>query len=185
MTAEVAIKSEARNLVAHANQVNEALLGALEYVTRGAGTLPGRKLFFLISDGFLLDTRHAKSSERFNRVIDTAARSGVAIYTVDSKGLTAGGINASQDAFADIAIGSKCRASVISLAQMRQRHRFQGTRRSKDVLRTIAADTGGRAILNRNDLEGGINQVLRETESYYVLAWKPSVIEAGSQSSVA
>ncbi|HEU4479133.1 MAG TPA: VWA domain-containing protein, partial [Pyrinomonadaceae bacterium] len=178
MTAEVAIKSEARNMVAHANQVNEALLTALEYVTRGAGTLPGRKLFFFISDGFLLDTRNAKSSERFNRIIDTAARSGVAIYTVDSKGLTAGGIGASQDAFADIAIGinpapshqPRTDATTSSLSR---------DAASKDVLRTLAADTGGRAILNRNDLEGGINQVLRETESYYVLAWKPSVIEAG------
>ncbi len=178
MTAEVAIKSEARNLVAHANQVNEALLGALEYVTRGAGTLPGRKLFFLISDGFLLDTRHAKSTERFNRIIDTAARSGVAIYTVDSKGLTAGGIGAGQDAFADIAIGSNAGPS----HQPRTDATTSSLSRdaaSKDVLRTLAADTGGRAILNRNDLEGGINQVLRETESYYVLAWKPSVIEAG------
>ena len=50
---------------------------------------------------------------------------------------------------------------------------------SKDILRTIAADTGGRAILNRNDLESGVNQILKETESYYVLAWKPQAIEAG------
>ncbi|HKR61123.1 MAG TPA: VWA domain-containing protein [Pyrinomonadaceae bacterium] len=178
MTAEAAIKSEARNLVAHANQINEALLGTLEYVARGAGTLPGRKLFFLISDGFLIDTRHAKSTERFNRIIDTAARSGVAIYTVDTKGLTAGGIGASQDAFADIAIGinpgpshqPRTDATTSSLSR---------DAASRDVLRTLAADTGGRAILNRNDLEGGVSQVLRETASYYVLAWKPSVVEAG------
>ena len=102
----------------------------------------------------------------------------MAIYTVDSKGLTAGGISASQDAFADIAIGSNpgpshqpgTDATTSSLSS---------DSATKDVLRTIAAGTGGRAILNRNDLEDGINQVLRETESYYVLAWKPLAIEAG------
>ncbi len=179
MTAEVAIKAEARNLVAHANSVNEALLGSLEYVTRGAGALPGRKLFFLISDGFLLDTRHAKSSERFNRIIDTAARAGVAIYTVDSKGLTAGSINASQDALPDLAVGVAQGATYQPSTTNATTSSLASDTATKDVLRTIAADTGGRAILNRNDLEAGINQILRETESYYVLAWKPLAVEAG------
>ena len=62
MTAEVAIKSEARNIMLHSNTVTEALLGSLEYVARGAGTLPGRKLFFFISDGFssIRDMRRAR-----------------------------------------------------------------------------------------------------------------------------
>ena len=50
MTAEVAIKSEARNLVAHANQVNEACC-ALEYVTRAPASF-GKKALFLISTAF-------------------------------------------------------------------------------------------------------------------------------------
>ncbi len=177
-TAEITIKGEAKNIMYHANAVTEAVLGALEYVARGAGTLPGRKLFFLISDGFILDTRHAKNTGRLDRVIDSAARSGVAIYTVDSKGLTVGNVSAGQDTFADIAIGSTSGPA--------HEPATDGTSMSlsndaalKDILRTIAADTGGRAILNRNDLEGGINQVLRETESYYVLAWKPLAVEAG------
>lgn len=178
MTAEVAIKSEARNIMYHANSVTETVLGALEYVARGAGTLPGRKLFFFISDGFHLDTRHAKNTERLDRVIDTSARSGVAIYTVDSKGLTTGNVTASQDTFSDIAVGSTpgpahepaTDGSTLSLAN---------DSATKDILRTIAHDTGGRAILNRNDLESGVNQILSETESYYVLAWKPPALEAG------
>lgn len=178
MTAEVAVKGEARNIMLHANMVTEAVLGALEFVARGAGTLPGRKLFFFISDGFILDTRHAKNTERLSRVIDTAARSGVAIYTVDSRGLTVSNVTASQDVFSDIAIGSvggtnhDPSTTATSLSAINDAA-------TKDILRTIAADTGGRAILNRNDLESGVNQILRETESYYVLAWKPLAIEAG------
>ena len=53
----------------------------------------------------------------------------------------------------------------------------------KSILRTIAADTGGRAILNRNDLEAGVDQVLKETESYYVVAGDPQQSKPVSQSS--
>lgn len=178
MTAEVAIKDEARNIMLYSNTVTESLLGSLEYVARGAGTLPGRKLFFFISDGFLLDTRHAKNTDRLDRVIDTAARSGVAIYTVDSRGLTTGNVTAAQDAFSDIAIGSTSGPSHEPATDASSLARLDDVA-SKDILKTLAADTGGRAILNRNDLESGVNQILKETESYYVLAWKPLAIEAG------
>ncbi|HZI88324.1 MAG TPA: VWA domain-containing protein [Pyrinomonadaceae bacterium] len=178
MTAEVAIKSEARNIMLHANTVTEAVLGSLEYVARGAGTLPGRKLFFFISDGFIFDERHSKNTDRLYRVIDSAARSGVAIYTVDSRGLTVGNVSASQDPVSDIPIGSISSPSAGPITSASAVARANDSN-MKDILRTIAADTGGRAILNRNDLESGVSQILKETESYYVLAWKPLAIEAG------
>ena len=177
-TAEVAVKNEARNIMLQANTVSEGLLGALEYVARGAGTLPGRKLFFLISDGFILDTRQPKITGLLDRVIDTAARSGVSIYTVDSKGLTAGNVSASQDTFSDIAIGSTSGPAHEAATDGSTVARASDSE-LKSILRTIAADTGGRAILNRNDLEAGVDQVLKETESYYVVAWRPPVVEAG------
>jgi VWFA-related protein len=178
MTAEMAVKGEARNILEHANAISEAVLGSLEHVARGAGTLPGRKLFFFISDGFVLDTRSAHNTERLNRVIDTSARSGVAIYTVDTKGLTIGNVTASQDVFSNIDVGgvgstgydASTDASSVS---------FGNDAAVKEILRSLAADTGGRAILNRNDLESGISEILKETESYYVLAWKPQIVEAG------
>ncbi|HEX7174569.1 MAG TPA: VWA domain-containing protein [Pyrinomonadaceae bacterium] len=181
MTAETAVKNEARAVLFQSNAVGEAVLGSLEYVARGSATLPGRKLFFFISDGFILDTRSAQGTERLQRVIDTAARSGVAIYTVDSKGLTVSNVTASQDVFSDIGIGSiqgggRERIDASTDASSIAMSADSATR---EILRTLAADTGGRAILNRNDLESGVRQVLTETESYYVLAWKPQVIESG------
>ena len=61
----------------------------------GAGTPWLSKTF--TSDGFILDTDNRKITGLLDRVIDTAARSGVSIYTVDSKGLTAGNVSASLD----------------------------------------------------------------------------------------
>jgi len=178
MTAETAVKAEARNIVFQANAVSEAVFSALEFVARGAGQVPGRKLFFFISDGFQFDIRSPQTTARLSRVIDSAARSGVAIYTVDSKGLTIGNVTAAQNTFSDIAIGGtggknhdpSTDATSVSL---------DSDSAVKEVLRTLAADTGGRAILNRNDLESGIKQILKETESYYVLAWKPLAVESG------
>jgi VWFA-related protein len=179
LTAEMAIKAEARVIMQHANDVSDGVLGSLEFVARGAGTLPGRKLFFFISDGFVLDPRGAHSAERLQRVIDTAARSGVAIYTVDTKGLSVGNVTASQDVFSDIAIGSSPGAPLNASADASSIS-FANDSASKEILRTLAADTGGRAILNRNDLESGVNNILKETEAYYVLAWRPrATVDSG------
>jgi VWFA-related protein len=169
-SAEAQVKSNARNVLLQEQAVNQGMLAALENLARGAASLPGRKLVFFISDGFILDTKNGDLSERLRRVIDASSRSGVVIYTVDARGLTADGSSASTDTFSDIAgstPGTNTAAdhTGVALAESRQ---------TKEVLQTLASETGGRAILNRNDLESGIRKVLQETASYYVLAWKPA-----------
>lgn len=169
------VKAEAQRVLAQANSVGLMLLSSLETVARGSASLPGRKLLFFISDGFVVDTRNSANGERLQRVVDAAARSGVAVYTLDSQGLTADFGDASKDVFSDIAgrTGSQnSSASATSIA-------LDESRELKGVLRALAEDTGGRAILNRNDLASGLQQVVDETASYYVLAWKPQEIEAG------
>jgi len=173
--AETFVKSEARRILSHSNSIGTMLLSSLETVARGSASMPGRKLVFFISDGFIIDTRNSATGERLQRVIDAAARSGVAVYTLDSKGLTADFGDASKDVFSDIGDrsgGSDSSTTATSLA-------LDEARESKAVLRALAEDTGGRAILNRNDLASGLQQVLSETASYYVLAWKPLEVVAG------
>jgi hypothetical protein len=43
----------------------------------------------------------------------------------------------------------------------------------QEPLHALAADTGGRALLNSNDLTGGIARALDETSRYYLLGWRP------------
>ncbi len=43
-----------------------------------------------------------------------------------------------------------------------------------DALRTLADETDGRAIVNRNDLEGGLRQIVRDTSAYYLVAYSSS-----------
>ncbi|MCA1641690.1 MAG: hypothetical protein LC785_07030 [Acidobacteria bacterium] len=47
------------------------------------------------------------------------------------------------------------------------------TASSQEPLRTIAGETGGRAILNTEAVEAGVAKALKDTSVYYLLAWKP------------
>src|SRR5947207_2827985 len=44
----------------------------------------------------------------------------------------------------------------------------------QEPLRTIAGETGGRALLNTNALTNALTQALAETSVYYLLAWRPT-----------
>ena len=43
---------------------------------------------------------------------------------------------------------------------------------SQETLYTLAADTGGKALLDSNDLVLGIRQVQHQIDSYYILAYE-------------
>jgi hypothetical protein len=44
---------------------------------------------------------------------------------------------------------------------------------SQDGMHALAADTGGKAVFNANDLSRGLEPAIKETSTYYLLAWKP------------
>jgi VWFA-related protein len=140
-------------------------LGLLEGLMRTAGQLPGRKLAFLISDGFFLNDRNTGSREKIKRITDAAGRAGVVIYTLDARGLIGEGIDVANNRPIDLegtSIGS-------SLGE---------TAASQDGLNALAKDTGGRAFRNTNaPMSEWVAKVLDETANYYLLAWRPDTEE--------
>ena len=42
---------------------------------------------------------------------------------------------------------------------------------TQDTLRTLSDETDGRAIVNRNDLAGGLSQVVRDSSAYYLIGY--------------
>ena len=52
-----------------------------------------------------------------------------------------------------------------------------------DTLRVLADKTDGRAIVNRNDLESGLKQVVRDSSAYYLLGYNSSKAPAPTASS--
>jgi len=87
-------------------------------------------------------------------VFDAANRSNTAIYAVDPRGLSTGEF--------DIADNVGNRQSQESL------------RSTISSLQTLAENTDGRAIVNRNDLAKGMEQIVRDSSAYYLLGYNSS-----------
>ncbi|MDH4065825.1 MAG: VWA domain-containing protein, partial [Acidobacteriota bacterium] len=87
-------------------------------------------------------------------VFDAANRTNTAIYAVDPRGLSTGEF--------DIADNIGMRQSQEAL------------RSTMNSLRTLAENTDGRAIVNRNDLAKGMEQIIRDSSAYYLLGYNSS-----------
>jgi VWFA-related protein len=158
--AESMVKTRARALLRQAGNVTDNTLAGLEGLVRSADRLPGRKLVFFISDGFFLDDRNSDSMLKLRRITSAAARSGVVIYSLDSRGLVAGLPGAGSETQFDTT-GRLLRAAGGELTA------------SQDGLNALAKDTGGKAFFNSNSLEPALTRAIEETSTYYLLAWKP------------
>lgn len=84
-------------------------------------------------------------------VYDTANRNNTTIYALDPRGLAPFEF--------DINEGVESRTD---------RQMLEST---LDTLRVLANETDGRAIVNRNDLEAGLKQVVRDSAAYYLLGY--------------
>ncbi|MDQ2920613.1 MAG: VWA domain-containing protein [Acidobacteriota bacterium] len=158
--AEQMVRNRARVLLHQAGYVTANTLYGLEGLVRSAKELPGRKLVFFISGGFFLGERGSDVTDKLRRITSAAARSGVVIYSMDARGLVATLRDASSEAGFDLS-GRLQRAESGELFA------------SQDGLNALAVDTGGRAVFNTNSLGPGLARALKETSTYYLLAWKP------------
>ncbi|HEY6233242.1 MAG TPA: VWA domain-containing protein [Pyrinomonadaceae bacterium] len=159
-TAESLVTARARALVKQTENSTANTLIGLEGLVRAADTLPGRKLVFFISGGFLLGDSSSDSRHRLQRITDAAARSGVVIYSMDARGLVGTLLDASTgDGFDPTGVLSRSTSGELLASQ--------------DGLNALAKDTGGRTVFNTNSLDAGLSRAMRETSTYYLLAWKP------------
>ena len=138
-------------------------LDALRSLMLSSSALPGRKLLFFLSDGFIINERKSGALEVLDKVTEAAARAGVVVYTMDlrqnSFGL-ASGVDASTNEYVDL---SARRVGIAS-------GELSATR---EPLQIIADKTGGRAIYNANSIDDQFRLAIKETSDYYVLAWRP------------
>ncbi len=162
--AESLVTNRANNLIRQGSAITTNTLATLENVVRSSATLTGRKLVLFISDGFFLNSRDSNVRDRLRRITDAAARSGVVIYAMDARGLTSGLPDASSDSGFDLT-GRLQAASAGETSAL------------QDPLFTLAADTGGRALVNTNALNAAFTKALAETSAYYLIAWRPERVD--------
>lgn len=155
------VEQRTRTMVRQADAVVKNALSTLVNLMRATAKLPGRKLVFFISDGFIPNFTGSDFTTMMDRVTGTANRSSVVIYSVDARGL-------STDPMFDASSGGGFDSSGVLQSRLSGERNFM-----QEPLHALAADTGGRALLNSNDLAGGIARALDETSRYYLVAWRP------------
>ena len=164
-------------------------LGALEYVVRGIEALPGRKSVVFVSEGFDLgvgDHKASRTWSAFTRVMDRANRAGVVVYSLDARGLQTGGLTADDDpqvrggyspgpqGNGNVGIGNsnECDALIRKNLLDKTYDRKRELLGSQDALVYMAEQTGGFAVLNTNDLSGGIARIADDARGYYLIGFE-------------
>lgn len=88
-------------------------------------------------------------------VFDAANRANTSIYTIDPRGLAPFEYDINQ-----------------GVSMERDRDHL---RQTADSLKIVADETGGRAIVGRNDFLNGLRQMLQDSSSYYLLGYNSSL----------
>ncbi|MGI8655883.1 MAG: VWA domain-containing protein [Pyrinomonadaceae bacterium] len=166
------VRARARQIRRQAGFTSANAITALRnFIDTARGLAPGRRTLFFISEGFILDNETDDAQYKLRRVVDAAARNGVVVYTLSARGLAVGNLDASASIAPDLLRGSSARpfAGYSPTAELTA---------MQEILRTLAEDTGGRALFNANALEKAVSKTLAETSNYYLLAWRPENLEA-------
>ena len=151
-------------------------LDTLRNVAEWFGSVRGRrKAILFVSEGIDYDiydviaqqgSNHQGASmvlDATREAIGAATRSNVAIYGIDPRGLTDLGDES-------IELGSFPDDTSLGVGQGSLQSEL---RLSQDSLRTLSEETGGFAVVNKNDFSTAFQRIVEDNSSYYVLAYYP------------
>ena len=136
-------------------------LAALQTAAKMLGQLSEKKLLIYFASGLRLNG--VDNQAQLHATIDSAIRAGVSFWPIDARGLVA------QAPLGDATQGSPGNVGMYSgAAALAVTTNFQ---QSQDTLYALAGDTGGKALLDYNDLTKGIVQAQQAISSYYILGY--------------
>jgi VWFA-related protein len=136
-------------------------LAALQTAAQMLGTLNEKKVLIYFASGLRLSG--VDNQAQFQATTNAAIRANVSFYSIDARGLVA------QAPLGDATRGSPGGLGMYSGGSaMAAANNFQ---KSQDTLYALAADTGGKALLDNNDLAVGIVQAEQSIGSYYILGY--------------
>ena len=139
-------------------------LAALESAVKMLGSLSEKKALVYFASGM---TRTGIDNQaQLRATVNAAIRNNVAFYPVDARGLVA------TAPLGDATQGSPGGQGMYSGSSQRTaQSNFQA---QQETLHTLAADTGGKALLDNNDLSLGMVQAQKDISSYYILGYYSS-----------
>jgi len=136
-------------------------LSALQTAANMLGQLSEKKSLIYFASGLRLNGLNNQA--QLHATINAAIRAGVSFWPIDARGLVA------QAPLGDATMGSPGNAGMYSGAAALAV--TTGLQQSQDTLYALATDTGGKALLDYNDLAKGIVQAEQSVSSYYILGY--------------
>ncbi|HEV3329720.1 MAG TPA: VWA domain-containing protein [Bryobacteraceae bacterium] len=139
-------------------------LSALQTAARMLGQLNEKKALLYFASGLKLNG--VDNQAQLHATINAAIRAGVSFWPIDARGLVA-----------MAPLGDASRGSPGGLAMYNggtAGSMMAGFQQSQDTLWSLAADTGGKALLDFNDLTKGIVQAQQAFSSYYLIGYYTS-----------
>jgi len=137
---------------------------ALQAVMKAMGAIPQKKSLIYFSNG--ISQSGVDNQSALRTATAAAVRANVSIYPVDVRGLSAFPPGGQAQAASLHGQSAYSGASVLN--------DLNGNDASQETLYTLAADTGGKAFMDTNDLSGVFSQVQKDTSAYYVLGYTSS-----------
>lgn len=136
-------------------------LAALQTAANMLGQMNEKKALIYFASGMRLNG--TDNQAQLHATVDAAVRMGVSFWPVDARGLVA------QAPLGDATQGSPGNAAMYNgqaaVAQTSRREQ------SQDTMYTLAADTGGKALLDNNDLTRGITDAQKAISDYYIVSY--------------
>jgi VWFA-related protein len=136
-------------------------LSALESAAKMLGSMPEKKALVYFSSG--VGKTGLENQSQLKATTNAAVKANVAFYPIDARGLVA--TAPAGNASSGTAKGSGMYSGGTQTSQRTKMNDQQET------LVTLAGDTGGKALLDNNDLAMGIQQAQKDISSYYILGY--------------
>ena len=136
-------------------------LAAIEQAARMLSPLPEKKALIYFAAG--VSKTGVDNQAQLEASINAAVKANMAIYPIDTRGLMAdppgGGASKAASRGTGIFNGSVYNSQRATIND------------SQETLSTLAAETGGKAFLDSNDITAGITQAQQAMHSYYILGY--------------
>ena len=150
---------------AELRMTTERVVNTLRQVVDYLAAIPARrKSVMLFTQGIALNLEALANSDSargfagMERLLDTARAGNVAIYGIDPRGLP----------FDDeAAMAAQPQPPLVDFGL--------------DGLRDLARITGGRALVNRSDLDGALSRIAQENRTYFLLGYEPRERRGGNR----
>jgi VWFA-related protein len=144
------IQQKARLYVRQARMLTAQTIQNLQAVARGLGHIPGRKTVVFMCEGFFVED----SRGTLQAVAAQAARSGIAIYSIDGRG-NINTLSANPD------------------ASKRERARSTAFDTGEDGPTILTDGTGGFRVHGIDDISRAFGMIVHDTSTYYVIGYQP------------